>query len=88
MVTATKSSDNSPETARKHLEQSFSIGNYLAVSQILAPVVAVCLIIFCNQLPPLIFRITWIVSRNSMDYSVYRSVFYPSLSVLYYPWYN
>ena len=58
MVTATKSGDNSPKIARKHLEQSFGIRNYLAVSQILAPVVTVCLsdqTIFCNQLPPLIF---------------------------------
>ena len=60
MVIATKSGDNSPEIARKHLKQSFSIENYLAVSRILALVVTVCLsdqTIFCNQLPPLIFAL-------------------------------
>ena len=56
------------------------------MSRILAPVVTVCQTIFCNQLPPCInFSVTRIVSRNSVDYSVYRSVSYPSVSILYYP---
>ena len=88
MVTATKSGDNSPEIARKYLEQSFGIGNYLAVSRILASVVTVCLsdqTIILQPASTINFHVTWILSRNSVDYSVYGSVSYPSVSVLYYP---
>ena len=88
IVTTTKSGDNHPEIARKYLKQSFGIGNYLAVSQILGLLLLSVSVTKQLSLQPastINFRVTRMVSRNSVDYSVYGGVSYPSVSVLYYP---
>ena len=88
--TATKSSDNSPKISRKRLEQTSGTGNYLALSRTLASVLTVSLgdqTILLQLASTINFRVTRIVSRNSVDYSVYGPVSYPR-NVLYYPCYG
>ena len=90
--TATKSGDNSREIPRKSLKRTVNTGKYLAVPWTLAFVLVVLsrcsnssLVLCWQHLPPLIFALHGCLSRNSMDYSVYKPISYPRMCVLYYP---